>query len=240
LYLSGEELPLSVYRVIPFDQGFLILDGKKQQVGFLNSKGYFKPVISSVGEGPGEYLEIWDLKVDPQNNKIFILDRKARKLLIFSDSFGFETEIPIKKEFAFSILSFSVLSGNEILFQTSGSSGYKFMTFDISSKKFDFKVPIDKEFEGLGFGSDRSMSVLNDQISVIYPLSNKIERYDRFLSRKEDLFVDFQGFSITESELKQVENDQNRMVDLVQNDEKKKLTLSELSNQIDTMLFPTI
>ena len=96
------------------------------------------------------------------------------------------------------------------------------MTFDISSKKFDFKVPIDKEFEGLGFGSDRSMSVLNEQISVIYPLSNKIERYDRFLSRKEGLFVDFQGFLITESELKQVENDQNRMVDLVQNDENKK------------------
>lgn len=222
LNLSGEELPLSVYRVIPLDEGFLILDGKKQQVGFINSEGDFKTVISSVGEGPGEFLEIWDLKINPQNNKIFILDRKVRKLLIFSDSFGFETEIPIKKEYASSLLSFSVLSGNEILFQTSGSSGYKFMRYDISSKNFEFKVPIDQEFEGLGFGSDRSMSVLNDQVSVIYPLSNKIERYDRFLSRKEDLFVDFQGFSITESELKQVAYDQNRMFDLIQNDRNKK------------------
>jgi hypothetical protein len=143
-------------------------------------------------------------------------------MIVYSESFAFSREIPIKKEVAFTLLSFSFLSGNEILFQTSGSSGYKFITYEISSDKFEFKVPIEKEFEGLGFGNDRSMSVLNEQISVVYPLGNKIERYDRFLTRKEDLFVDFQGFSITESELKQVANDQNRMFDLIQNDENRK------------------
>lgn len=219
LNLYGKDLPLSIYRVIPYDEGFLILDGEKQKVGYINSKGDFTTVISSVGEGPGEYLEIWDLEVFPQNNKILILDRKIRKLLLFSDSFRFETEIPIKKEDAYSLFSFSVLSENEILFQTSGTSGYKFLKYQISSNKFDFKVPIEKEFEGLGFGNDKSISFLNNQISVIYPLSNKIERYDELLNRKEDLFLDFQDFKISEDELNQVANDQNLMFDLIQNDE---------------------
>lgn len=55
LNLSGEELSLAVYRVIPYREGYLILDGKRQQVGLVSSKGVFKPVIHSVGEGPGEY-----------------------------------------------------------------------------------------------------------------------------------------------------------------------------------------
>lgn len=223
LNLSGEELPLAVYRVIPYGEGYLILDGKRQQVGLVSSKGVFKPVIHSVGEGPGEYLEIWDFKVNPESHEIFILDRKSRKMIAYSESFTFSKDIPIKKEVAFTLLSFSFLSENKILFQTSGSSGYKFLTYEISSDKFEFKVPIEKEFEGLGFGNDRSMSVLNELISVVYPLGNKIERYDRYLTRKEDLFVDFQGFSITESDIKKVGNDQNRMFDLIQNEENKKV-----------------
>lgn len=145
---------------------------------------------------------IWDLKVNPESDELFILDRKLSKMLLYSKSLNFIEEIPIKREFVSSILSFWFLNGNEILFQTSGSSGYKFLTYDILSNEFEFKVPIEKEFEGLGFGNDRSMSVLNELISVVYPLDNKIERYDRCLTRKEDLFVDFQGFSITESDIK--------------------------------------
>jgi hypothetical protein len=151
-----------------------------------------------------------------------MLDRKLSKMLLYSESLEFIKEIPIKREFVSSILSFWFLNGDEILFQTSGTSGFKFLKYEISSNKFEFKVPIDKEFEGLGFGNDKSMSFLNNQISIIFPLSNKIERYDESLNRKEDLFLDFQNFKISEAELNEVANNQNRMFDMIQNDENKK------------------
>lgn len=220
--LSGTDLPLSVYRVLPYENGYFLLDGNKKSIWTSDNKGNSKKILESIGEGPGEYQEIWDLKINPESNELFILDRKLSKMLLYSKSLNFVKEIPIKREFVSSILSFWFLNGNEILFQTSGTSGYKFLKYEISSNKFDFKVPIGKEFEGLGFGNDKSMSFLNNQISVIYPLSNKIERYDELLNRKEDLFLDFHDFKISEDELNQVANDQNLMFDLIQNDENKK------------------
>lgn len=223
IQLKGNDLPLSVYRVLPHSTGFYILEGKKETVYNSDEKGNIIKIMKAVGDGPKELKEIWDMKVNLNNKELIILDRKMDKMLVFSSSLEFIEEVPIKKEFASTLLSFEFINGDEVLFHTSGSSGYKFLKYGLTSKKFEFEVPIEKEFEGLGFGNDRSMSVLNEQISVVYPLGNKIERYDRFLTRKEDLFFDFQGFSITESELKQIANDQNRMFDLIQNDENKKV-----------------
>lgn len=222
IQLKGLDTPLSIYRVLPHTNGYYLLDGNKKSIWTSDGNGNSSKLIESMGEGPGEYQEIWDLKLNPESNELFILDRKLSKMLVFSASANFVKEIPIKKEYVSSILSFWFIDGNAILFQTSGTSGYKFLKYGISSNKFEFEVPIDKELEALGFGNDRSMSFLNDQVSLIYPISNKIERYDKVLSRKEDLFLDFQSFKISETELKEVANDQNLMFDLIQNDENKK------------------
>jgi hypothetical protein len=222
IQLNGTDIPFTVYRVIPYTNGYYILDGSKKSIWTSDAKGNTFKFVDSVGEGPGEFQEIWDLKINPESNEVFMLDRKLSKMLLYSESLEFIKEIPIKREFVSSILSFWFLNGDEILFQTSGTSGFKFLKYEISSNKFEFKVPIDKEFEGLGFGNDKSMSFLNNQISIIFPLSNKIERYDESLNRKEDLFLDFQNFKISEAELNEVANNQNRMFDMIQNDENKK------------------
>lgn len=222
IQLSGTDIPFTVYRIIPYTNGYYILDGSKKSVWTSDAKGNTFKFVDSVGEGPGEFQEIWDLKINPESNELFMLDRKLSKMLLYSESLKFIKEIPIKREFVSSILSFWFLNGDEILFQTSGTSGFKFLKYEISSNKFEFKIPIDKEFEGLGFGNDKSMSFLNNQISIIFPLSNKIERYDESLNRKEDLFLDFQNFKISEAELNEVANNQNRMFDMIQNDENKK------------------
>lgn len=220
--LQGSDLPLAVYRVLPHSNGVYIIDGKKQSVLDTDSNGNIINVIKAVGDGPGEYKEIWDMKINPENKALYLLDRKSAKMLVYSSSLEFIEEVPIKKEFVVTLLSFGFINRDEVLFHTSGTSGYKFLKYGITSKKFEFKVPIDKEFKGLGFGNDRSMSLLNNRISLIYPLSNKIERYDQNLQRGEDLFVDFQIFMISESELELIANDQNRMFDLIQNDENRK------------------
>lgn len=222
IQLKGTDLPLAVYRALPHSNGFYMLDGKKQSVLNTDSNGKISRVINAVGNGPGEYQEIWDMKINPENKALYLLDRKSAKMLVYSSSLEFIEEVPIKKEFVATLLSFGFINGDEVLFHTSGTSGYKFLKYGISSNKFEFKVPIDKEFEGLGFGNDKSMTILNNQISLIYPLSNKIERYDQNLQREEDLFVSIANFMINESELLEIGNDQNRMFDLIQNDEKKK------------------
>ena len=220
--ITGTDLPLSVYRVLPYANGYYLIDGNKKSVWTTDYKGGSKKILESIGEGPGEYQEIWDLKINPESNVLFLLDRKLSKMLLFSESLNYIKEIPIKRELISSILSFWFLNGDEILFQTSGTSGYKFLKYEISSNKFEFKVPLDKEFQGLGFGNDKSMTLLNNQISVIYPLSNKIERYDELLNRKNDLFLDFKEFKISEDELNQIANNQNLMFDMIKNDENKK------------------
>lgn len=222
LQLNGTDLPLAVYRVLPNFEGYYMLDGKKQSVLSTDGNGKILKVLNEVGDGTGEYKEIWDMKINPDSKDLYLLDRKSAKLLVYSSSLEFIEEVPIKREFVGTLLSFGFINGDEVLFHTSGTSGYKFLKYWIGSKNFEFKVPIDKEFEGLGFGNDRSMSLLNDRISLIYPLSNKIERYDQSLQRKEDLFINVQNFMISESELIEIANDQNRMFDLIQSDENKK------------------
>jgi hypothetical protein len=222
IQLTGTDLPLAVYRVLPNSGGYYMLDGKKQSVLSTDGDGKILKVLNAVGDGPGEYKEVWDMKINPDSKDLYILDRKSAKMLVYSASLDFIKEIPIKREFVVTLLSFVFINGVEVLFHSSGTSGYRFLKYRIASNNFEFKVPIDKEFEGLGFGNDKSMTILKDQLSVIYPLNKKIERYDQSLQRKEDLFVDVQGFMIDESELMDIGNDQNRMFDLIQNDEKKK------------------
>ncbi len=233
IQLNGTDIPLSVYRVLPHAKGYYLLDGKKQSVLSTDDKGNIVTVIKDVGDGPGEIQEIWDMKINPENKDLYLLDRKSAKILVYSSSLDFIKEIPIKKEFVVTLLSFGFINGDEVIFHTSGSSGYKFLKYNISSNNFEFEVPISKEFEGLGFGNDKSMTILNDQISVIYPLSNKIERYDQNLDWEQYLFVDIKGFMVKDSELMDIANDQNRMFDLIQNDDNKKahsFLLEELNN----------
>ncbi|WP_139162746.1 hypothetical protein [Algoriphagus faecimaris] len=127
-----------------------------------------------------------------------------------------------KKEYVNSISSFFPLSEDEILFFTQGTSGYKFIHLKVSSGVFEFKVPIEKELQGLDFGNDKSMSVFNDRVTIIYPVSQKLERFNFSLDIIDDVFLDFDQFSILDSEVKALQNDQNRMFEMIQNDEEKK------------------
>ena len=221
--LVGEELPFSIYRVLPIEKGFFLLDGQKEKIFKVTSDGETHLFLNSKGEGPSQYLEIWDMKYDFKSSKLFILDRKLSKLLIYHSSSKEFEEFPIKKEFISSILSFGIIKTDEVVFQTSGSAGYKFLKFNLSKNEYTNIVEMESEFNQLGFGNDKSMNILENSISVIYPLSGKIEKYDFSFTREADIHLDFKNYSISPLEIEKVNNDQNRMFDLIQNDDEKRV-----------------
>ncbi|WP_297335673.1 6-bladed beta-propeller [Algoriphagus sp.] len=222
LPLEGETGLYSIYRMMPFQEGFIYTDSKKEKIYFVDPQGNVKLFIDKKGDGPREYRSIWDLKIDSNAEKIALLDRGLGKVLIFDSKRNLVKEVPIKRSLASSILSFEFMDSDNLVFFTSGSSGAKFLVLNLLTESLDLKVPLENELDGLAFGNDRSMTFLKGKISVIYPLSRRIERYTTGFSREEDVFLDFDRYQIEEDEIQAIANDQDRMFDLIQNDEDKK------------------
>ncbi|WP_144607266.1 6-bladed beta-propeller [Algoriphagus algorifonticola] len=222
LTLQGETGLFSIYRMMPYQGGFLFTDTKKERVYISDARGKVSLFMDQKGEGPGEYRSIWDLKIHPNGEDFAILDRGLAKVLIYDSKGNSVKELSMKRRLMSSINSFDFLDSESLVFFTSGSPGVKFLVLNLSTESLELKVPIENELDGLAFGNDRSMTFVNDRISVIYPLSRKIERYTTDFSREEDVFLDFDRYQISEDEIKEIANDQNRMFELIQNDVNKK------------------
>jgi hypothetical protein len=222
LTLQGETGLFSIYRMMPYQGGFLFTDTKKERVYISDARGKVSLFMDQKGEGPGEYRSIWDLKIHPNGENFAILDRGLAKVLIYDSKGNSVKELSMKRRLMSSINSFDFLDSESLVFFTSGSPGVKFLVLNLSTETLELKVPIENELDGLAFGNDRSMTFVNDRISVIYPLSRKIERYTTDFSREEDVFLDIDRYQISEDEIKEIANDQNRMFELIQNDVNKK------------------
>lgn len=222
LTLQGETGLFSIYRMMPYQGGFLFTDTKKERVYISDARGKVSLFMDQKGEGPGEYRSIWDLKIHPNGENFAILDRGLAKVLIYDSKGNSVKELSMKRRLMSSINSFDFLDSESLVFFTSGSPGVKFLVLNLSTEILELKVPIENELDGLAFGNDRSMTFVNDRISVIYPLSRKIERYTTDFSREEDVFLDIDRYQISEDEIKEIANDQNRMFELIQNDVNKK------------------
>lgn len=222
LTLQGETGLFSIYRMMPYQGGFLFTDTKKERVYISDARGKVSLFMDQKGEGPGEYRSIWDLKIHPNGENFAILDRGLAKVLIYDSKGNSVKELSMKRRLMSSINSFDFLDSESLVFFTSGSPGVKFLVLNFSTEILELKVPIENELDGLAFGNDRSMTFVNDRISVIYPLSRKIERYTTDFSREEDVFLDIDRYQISEDEIKDIANDQNRMFELIQNDVNKK------------------
>ena len=81
IQLNNLDLPLSVYRVLTHSKGFYILDGQKQTILNIDSKGNIINVLKDVGDATGEYQETLDIKRNPYHNTLVIIDIKSAKML---------------------------------------------------------------------------------------------------------------------------------------------------------------
>jgi hypothetical protein len=59
-------------RIVQYDTTFIALDNMNQVIGF-SDKGKHLFTIHNVGQGPGEYSQIWDITVDNSTHELLVL-----------------------------------------------------------------------------------------------------------------------------------------------------------------------
>ncbi len=62
---------------------WILSDGKLYQ---FTSKGKFVRMVGAVGQGPEEYISVWDIHVNNQQEQVNILDYFGRKILVYNFS----------------------------------------------------------------------------------------------------------------------------------------------------------
>jgi len=204
------------------DDEYFFLEGSRKRVFSLSENGEHSLLYNQEGEGLGQVKEIWDFDIDQDSGDFFLLDRKQVKVLHFSPSFELIEEIKLNKEFATSILSMRLLNNNELLFYTSGTSGYKFIKLDLKSQNFESFVPVSPDLKKLGFGLDKAISNSGNQLTTINFLTGQIDFYSKNVEIIDSLEFTLNSTEISTSDLQKIRGDQSLFLELVQNNEKPK------------------
>ncbi|GAA6255850.1 6-bladed beta-propeller [Bacteroides sp. f07] len=70
---AEQSLIASIDHVIEHDSTYYILDKRTNQVLFYTHNGRFMHAIKSVGNGPGEYVRLMDIALDPTSSQLVLL-----------------------------------------------------------------------------------------------------------------------------------------------------------------------
>jgi hypothetical protein len=137
---SNEVVVGEISKLEIVDSLFYILDTKAKTIWCFNQKGKYINKIAKRGQGPGEYVSLFDFTVDRVNNHILVLDRSLRKILTydFSGRFVKNERIEVHAN------KFGILNDNKILAYTRGTDmflkkndgtlGYNFFIIDSTGK----------------------------------------------------------------------------------------------------------
>lgn len=82
-------------RVVPSDNYLLVWGEKQNPFKLFDRKGHFITAIGSYGQGPNEYLNVYDAQLDEINNRIFLLPWQSDKILVFDLQGNSYPPIPI-------------------------------------------------------------------------------------------------------------------------------------------------
>ena len=91
LEVTDKSLISSVMDVLETDNYFIVRD--KKSIMLFDKKGIFTCLIGSVGQGPGEYVNIIDMAVDSDNEKIYAYTN-TRKIICYDFNGIFLKETP--------------------------------------------------------------------------------------------------------------------------------------------------
>lgn len=89
LELTENSIIDNVSKVIMHDDFFIIVDNSRtnKAISFFDSSGRYIRRISHFGRGPGEYLSITALEIDPSNLNLYVYDNYSMSVYIY-DSLG--------------------------------------------------------------------------------------------------------------------------------------------------------
>ncbi len=80
---NREEALVPTLGVIPSDNYLLTMGQKQVPFKLFDRKGNFIAHIGSYGQGPGEYLNVYDAQLDEAHDRIYILPWQSDKLLVY-------------------------------------------------------------------------------------------------------------------------------------------------------------
>ena len=97
LETTSESLIQYINRVLDFDGNLLVVDRDNQSLLLFDKDGRFIKKIAGQGKGPGEYSKMYDVAIDKEGRRLFVLDAYAQSVLIYdfdgkcldSKKFGF-------------------------------------------------------------------------------------------------------------------------------------------------------
>lgn len=95
LETNPECLMGSIRKILVDDDLFFIFDKDNKILLSFHSDGKFYKKYGSIGRGPGEYLDISDFTINPTHNELYVLDKKAWKIVTYNYESNLLKETPL-------------------------------------------------------------------------------------------------------------------------------------------------
>lgn len=123
-----------INRIVRCGKSILILANSKKSLLLFSENGKFIRKIGNLGKGPGEYVEIYGLSIDPLTQHIYVLDNGQVKIIEYlaNGDFAKETKLGF---YATDVLPF--VGG--FLFYTGSPYAYKTEGYALTSTTKDYK-----------------------------------------------------------------------------------------------------
>ncbi|MDR0724817.1 MAG: 6-bladed beta-propeller [Prevotellaceae bacterium] len=181
LETTAQAIVGEITKVEIIDSLIYCLDRQTHAIWCFNQKGKYVNHIHKRGQGPGEYVSIFDFTVDRLNNLIAILDRNTKKILWYtlSGKFVKSTKLEVSPS------NFGLLNDNKILAYTrgvdifmkgnDGTLGYNYFIID-STGKTDAYFPYNDVTDNLV--GNKIMEVNDNKVLATYAANDIIYEFD--------------------------------------------------------------
>ncbi|MDR0506067.1 MAG: 6-bladed beta-propeller [Dysgonamonadaceae bacterium] len=80
LHTSDDLLIGNIGKVVFSDSSIIVWDSQMKSVLLFDVQGKYKYNIGTKGNGPNEYTGVYDMYVNPETNRIYLLDEPARRI----------------------------------------------------------------------------------------------------------------------------------------------------------------
>lgn len=92
---NRDEALISEGRVIVSDNYLLAWNNKQNPFKLFDRKGNFLTTVGSYGQGPNEYLNVYDANIDEENDRIYILPWQSAQILVYDLKGNPQPTIPL-------------------------------------------------------------------------------------------------------------------------------------------------
>lgn len=175
------------------DSAIFILDNPNDKLYKFNRSGKFLHSIGNIGQGPGEYVSIFDFVIDPYENKIVVLDRTSRKILFYNLDGDLINEVPISimaSKIAVTENMYALYTAGRDYYTKNGDLGYNLFFYDrdwnLKEKLFPYRPELDDLLHDKVF----DYCVEDSSLLYHYSINDTIYRY-KSNQKNDKTIIDF-------------------------------------------------